>query len=26
MIRPDWILETALTGFSALMVFVIAFN
>jgi len=26
MIRPDWILETALVGFSALMVLVIAFN
>jgi len=26
MTRPDWILETALVGFSALMVLVIAFN
>jgi len=26
MIRPDWILETALVGFCALMVLVIAFS
>jgi hypothetical protein len=26
MIRPDWILETALIGFSALMVLVISFS
>jgi len=26
MIRPDWIIETALVGFCALMVLVIAFN